>query len=162
MDKWYGDQWNPHNQFTTYMYADSELTGEKCRDGIVQCLHFNKNIEKVRNYFPFTRSDRDLEEWKEETIQSIKMIEGMWKEYKEIKISEEYFKTEYGMFETKAICTFPKHTNACFMYRKPCPYLSICSEGKVLMREKIVEDGFRVEKRKAYTDLEEKGSKERD
>jgi hypothetical protein len=140
MTSTYADQWDLNNQFTTYMVGVEELSGEKVRDGMINVLYFNKNIEEVGLYLPISRTEADIEEWKREVPVVIGQINRMYKRWQ----------NESGgdvSLANQAICNWPKNTTQCTgrQYNTLCRYFDLCSAGWPGVREMIRRADF-VEK----------------
>jgi hypothetical protein len=176
MTEIYGSQWNPNNALSGYMDAASELKGEKCRQAMINCLYFNKNIEDVDHIFPTTRSDRDIEDWREEVVETMKWIQGMYDGWKvgasthlvtpvepiqgagEAAEFGKVVDTEVDMsLGSRAINKFPKNTSHCLAYFRECIFMNICCSANPHMRDKIAAADFEVRQWLPFEELSNKG-----
>lgn len=111
MGRTYAHQFDPRAQFSGYVWACQELSGRSVQGVIVETIYNTKNIGPKHESFLSTRTPFALEEWLEDTEQTIEEI-------------KRYEESGY----------FPKRTTACMNYGG-CYFRNCCTLSNWSSRE---------------------------
>jgi len=136
------DSFTPNSQIDGYLHALKTDYGEDAKGVLVDGALVHKTEHEGFRFIPVEQQFEQLDAWLYETLEAIERIERD-KDY----MSNNLVEGEPFM------SAFPKDTNSCFMFNRPCPYLGFCKVLANPENRREVPDGFKIEKWEPFKEL---------
>jgi len=107
------DGFSPDSQMEGYAYAANLLWGKEFGGILIDAALVHKQVHEGFRYIPLLRSDESLDQW-------------LWETRNEIELIQQYDKAVEWSLEESCLHAFPRNTQNCYAYSKPCTYLDLC------------------------------------
>lgn len=127
--------WSPENQVDGYLHAGHMLYGDDLKYLYVDAALVHKEVHDGFKFIGINRAVEQLDAWLYETHYFMEEI----RHNMEVLYNNDWQKEPY-------LAAFPKNTNACFEYMRPCPYRDVCRMVSNPEKQKDPPPGMVVEK----------------
>lgn len=137
------ESWSPESQIDGYLHAGHMMYGNEARYVYVDAALVHKEIHDGFKFIPLNRQLSQLDAWLWETHYIMEEIAHN----RELLFEKDHQNDAF-------LAAFPKNTNSCYEYMRPCPYLDLCK--MVPNPEALSEppEGRKVEKWSPFETLE--------
>lgn len=129
------DSWSPESQVDGYLHAGHMKHGDSLRYLYIDAALVHKEVHDGFKFIGINRSLEQLDAWLFETHYFMEEIAHNLDSYHSRNWQEKAY-----------LAAFPKNTNACFEYMRPCPYRDICRMVSNPERLEEPPEGMKVEK----------------
>lgn len=111
----YIESWSPESQIDGYLHAAHMMYGKEARYVYVDAALVHKEVHDGFKFIPINRQLSQLDAWLWETHYIMEEIAHN----RELLFEKDHSQESY-------LAAFPKNTNSCYEYMRPCPYLDLC------------------------------------